>query len=152
VRWGLKEGNVDTEDRQAVLRVLDSFEKGLSREGKSVESTLRNLQTCDGVEVFAMSERILELSLEISPRLNQNPFDECILAAVLGRGETIRDEEPGAEIAFCELDQDLQPWTKDGQRKSGLCDLYNERGIWVYGDFNLENPIRPDEWPLQTEG
>jgi hypothetical protein len=71
---------------------------------------------------------------------------DIILAAVLVRARALRDS--GAdEVSFCELDGDLQPWDKYGRRNPQLAALYDSAGIWVYGDFAMENPARRRTFP-----
>jgi len=58
----------------------------------------------------------------------------------------LRDE--GADdLAFCELDSDLQPWDKNGRTKQPLAALYDSAGVWVYGDFAMESPLRRPTLP-----
>jgi hypothetical protein len=67
------------------------------------------------------------------------------LAAVLVRAdELLKNGEP--DIAFCELDGDLQPWDKNGITKPALTRLYDHARIWVYGDFTMTTPERPENW------
>jgi hypothetical protein len=84
------------------------------------------------------------LSVEISLRLELSPFDQSVLAAILGRAAELRDGDANVELAFCERDGDLQPWDKENRRRSQLGDLYDSNAIWVYGDFEMESPVRPE--------
>ena len=61
-----------------------------------------------------------------------------VLAAVLGRAEHIRQSDPAAELFFCDLDRDLQPWDKKGHPRIELADEYERRQIQVYGNFDME--------------
>ena len=79
------------------------------------------------------------------PDLIVTSDDETELAAVLVRSEVLRSEGE-SEFALCELDSDLQPWDKGGGRKEPLIDFYDAAGVWVYGDFVLKTPPRPDGW------
>ena len=74
------------------------------------------------------------------------PFDQAILAAVLVRAEELR-RAGEAGLCFCETDSDLQPWDKHGDVKRPLTDLYDTAAVWVYGDFDLRAPERPENWP-----
>jgi len=90
-----------------------------------------------------MLVRAVELSTQ---NLDLKPFDQAILAAVLVRAEELGDQ--GADdVAFCELDGDLQPWDKNGRSKQPLTDLYDSAQLWVYGDFAMENPPRRPTFP-----
>jgi hypothetical protein len=113
-----------------------------------VNTALQDLRARDGVAVFALSQEALLRSLELATLLPElKPFDQAILAAVLVRADELR-LGGDAELAFCELDSDLKPWDKDGNRRVQLADLYDTAGIWVYGDFRLEGPVeRPAGWP-----
>jgi hypothetical protein len=52
-------------------------------------------------------------------------------------------------VGFCELDSDLQPWNRNGERRSILGDLYDNARIWVYGDFLLEEVNElPSDWAI----
>ena len=51
------------------------------------------------------------------------------------------------ETVFCELDFHLQPWDKNSNRKDRLVELYDAARVWVYGDFLLQSPEKPAEWP-----
>jgi hypothetical protein len=42
---------------------------------------------------------------------------------------------------------ELQVKTGLAQRKEPLASLYDDAGVWVYGDFVLKWPRRPDGWP-----
>jgi hypothetical protein len=73
------------------------------------------------------------------------PFDQAILAAVIVRAEELLSEGE-VDFCFCETDADLQPWDKHGQAKRPLTDLYDAVSVWVYRDFNLLAPERPEDW------
>ena len=90
-----------------------------------------------------MLERAVDLSLQ---ELNLLPFDLSILAAILVRSSELLQQGEG-DLAFCELDKDLQPWDKEGNPKQRLLDLYDSVRLWVYSDFALQYPVKPAEWP-----
>lgn len=77
--------------------------------------------------------RVLELR-QVPDVAVLRPFDESILAAVLVKGERFRDAGFG-DVRFCCLDQDLRPWTKRGEPKPGLRDLYARAGIQFVDDL-----------------
>jgi hypothetical protein len=112
-----------------------------------LEVRLQSLTQDPGIEVFALTEAMLARAVELaSLNLDLKPFDQAILAAILVRGEQLRDDGAG-EIAFCELDSDLQPWDKNGEAKQPLTGLYDSAHVWVYGDFALDSPERPATFP-----
>jgi hypothetical protein len=61
------------------------------------------------------------------------------------RADELRNEGE-TDVAFCELDGDLQPWDKNGNPKPVLTRLYDDARVWVYGDFTLTTPERPANW------
>jgi hypothetical protein len=82
----------------------------------------------------------------VAKKLALNPFDQTILASILVRAEQLVSDG-ATDLAFCELDSDLQPWDKRNNRKDELADLYDRARVWVYGDFLLETPAIPADWP-----
>lgn len=94
-----------------------------------------------------MLERAVELT---GLNLSLKPFDQAILAAVLGRARELA-EGGEDDFCFCELDADLQPWDKSDNAKQPLTGLYDAESVWVYGDFNMDEPEMPEGWPQRTE-
>ena len=148
VRWAAGVGSLSDGDRSVVIRVVEEFESKVRGELENLDSTFNSLRAESGIEIFPMNDRQLALSIEISPYVDLHPFDECVLAAVLGRADELHAVDADVELAFCELDGHLQPWDKTRQRRDDLCDLYDRRGIWVYGDFYMQEPVRPPNWPM----
>ncbi len=128
---------------------LDQYEAAVLSELDELDLRLQSLTEDPGIEVFALTEVMLARAVELASLnldLDLKPFDQAILAAILVRGEQLRDQ--GAdEVAFCELDSDLQPWDKNGQAKQPLTGLYDSAHVWVYGDFALDSPERPATFP-----
>jgi len=86
-----------------------------------------------------MLERSISLMTE---KLDLKPYDNSILAAILTRAGELA--QGGAhDLAFCELDGDLQPWDRYGKSKPLLTHLYDDARIWVYGDFTMTTPEPP---------
>jgi hypothetical protein len=147
--WATTAGVLNGEDGGTVRRVLDQYETAVLAELGGLDEQLGLLRNHPGIEVFPLSDAMLLRALELSTQnLELKPFDQAILAAVLVRAETLRDQ--GADdVSFCELDGDLQPWDKDGRSKQPLTGLYDSARVWVYGDFAMENPPRPPALPEQ---
>jgi predicted nucleic acid-binding protein len=140
----------DEEDRVTRL-VLQRFEHQVQAELRSLDDSLAALRAKPGVDVFPLSERMLERAVELTGlNLSLKPFDQAILAAVPGRARELSDEGE-REFCFCELDSDLQPWDKSDNAKQPLTGLYDAEFVWVYGDFSMEEPKRPEGWPRLTE-
>jgi predicted nucleic acid-binding protein len=146
--WGRRNGRVTAAEDQLVRRIVDQFESRVRAELDGLDATLEALRSCpDAIDVFALDDEMLERSVELGASdLDLNPFDQAVLAAVLVRAKRLRDAGH-EELAFCELDGDLQPWDKQGNAKQPLTRLYDEARVWVYGDFELAAPSRPPGWP-----
>ena len=94
-----------------------------------------------------MGGRSLEMSLELHfKEIELSEFDRAVLAVVLIKGRSLR-EGGEADVNFCNLDQGLLPWQKGGGPKAELKKLYDDAGVWVYSDFTLTNPKRPEDFP-----
>ena len=89
-----------------------------------------------------MLEESISLTTE---KLDLKPFDTSILSAVLVRTRELL-KMGQTDLAFCELDGDLQPWDRNGNSKPVLTRLYDNARIWVYGEFTMSVPERPHNW------
>jgi hypothetical protein len=146
LKWASAGGQVEGGDEQVTRRVLDRFERLVNDDLDSLEDSLSGLRSEAGLEVFPLSEAMLERSVGLAiEKLDLKPFDNSILAAVLVRAEQLR-QEGNSDLAFCELDWDLRPWDKNSRRKPTLKRLYDEVHVWVYGDFTLTTPEPPVGW------
>lgn len=147
VRWARDEGRISLEDAKAAFRVFDQFDGLVANELTKVSERLDALASHPGLNVFSLSEPMLERQVSIGAMdLSLKPYDLAVLAAVLVKSEEFQ-QEGHLWVGFCELDSDLQPWDKFGARKPILSDLYNDARIWVYGDFLIEEVEKlPDGW------
>jgi hypothetical protein len=141
------ERTVSPDQERTTREVLDRFEQQVQTELRQLDETFASLRHEPGLEVFPLNENMLERAVSLSTLdLSLKPFDQAILAAVLVRAEELaRSRE--VDLCFCEADANLQPWGKRGDAKQPLTDLYDAAGVWVYGDFDLRDPERPDNWP-----
>ena len=137
------------EDLDAINRVLNRFESSVDSELALLPQILAMLRTEPNIDVFALSDPMLSMAVDLALiDLPLQPFDQCVLAAVLVRTRELWDAgERG--LCFCELDKDLQPWDKNRDRKSPLAEVYDQARVWVYGNFELTLPMRPPNWPFQ---
>jgi predicted nucleic acid-binding protein len=145
--WASKRGTLKAGDSEAVRRTLDKYEGTVLAELDHLDDRMKWLCKHPAIEVFFLSEKMLARVVELSlQNLDLKPFDQAILAAVLVRAQELRDS--GAEdVAFCELDGDLQPWDKDGRPKEPLHTLYADAAVLVYGDFAMETAARLQNSP-----
>jgi predicted nucleic acid-binding protein len=149
--WARDAGIVNAAEDEATRRVLDRMEGRVRADLERLDETFDNLKAADGIEIFNLTQEMLERCADLSYlNLDLKPFDQAILAAILVRGERLLADGVD-ETAFCELDSDLQPWDKGRNRKERLAGLYDKARIWVYRDFLLQAPAKPDDW-LRTAG
>lgn len=145
--WARDNRFVTAPDEEAARRVLDQLEGRVKADLERLDEALENLKSANGVETFNLSQSMLERCAILSQaKLDLQPFDQAILAAILVRAEELRAEGI-AEMDFCELDSHLQPWDKDSNPKKPLTELYDRARVWVYGDFLLQAPAKPAGWP-----
>jgi hypothetical protein len=145
--WAKTQGKLSTQDDKTARRILDQYERQFGSELKQLDERLARLRKQPWMEIFPMGDAMLERAVDLSSEnLHLEPFDQAILAAVLVRADQLRSADN--ELSFCELDGDLQPWgRKKGEPKQPLTDLYDAAHVWVYGDFSMENPPRPSDFP-----
>lgn len=125
--------------------VLDKFERLVKQDLDNLEADLENLKTEKGLEVFSLTQEMLEKSVALATEIDLKPFDNSILAAILIRAKELK-ESGETDLVFCELDSDLQPWDKNGNSKPVLTNLYNDARLWVYSDFTMTRPELKAGW------
>jgi predicted nucleic acid-binding protein len=136
LRWARQEGALDSSDEEAVRRVLDRMESKVRTDLDNLDNVLQSLRNHPGLEVFDLTQAMLEKCTELSfLNLGLEPFDQAILAAVLVKADELMTQG-FTDLAFCEPDSDLQPWSKSGPRKDALTKLYDDAEVWVYEDFH----------------
>jgi hypothetical protein len=125
--------------------VLDQFEQLVKQDLDNLETRLEGLKTERGLHVYPLTTEMLERSISLTTEIDLKPFDNAILAAVLVRAHELLIAGEN-DLAFCELDGDLQQWDKNGNTKPVLTRLYDNARVWVYGDFTRTTPERPGSW------
>jgi hypothetical protein len=146
LKWAKAADHVKAEDDVATRRVLEQFEVLVKRDLDNLEKTLDGLRAEKGIEIFPLTEAMLERSISLTTeKLDLKPFDNAILAAILVRAKELA-KDGKHDMAFCELDGDLQPWGKHGIGKPVLKRLYDDAHVWVYGDFTMTTPEPPPDW------
>jgi len=147
LRWAKEKKEIEPRAEEVVRQSLDRYEGIVLAELESLERVVGGLKNEKGVDVFRLTENMLELALSLgTERLELRPFDDAILPAILTRAAETIQQQGDAELFFCELDGDLQPWDKNGNIKPALAQLYDAAHIWVYGDFEMTSPVRPHDW------
>ena len=148
LKWAAKYMPELSDDIAAGRRVLDAFENTIKSGLREVGDRLDSLRETRGLEIFALDDAMLERAVELTALdMQLKPFDQAILAAILVRGDRLTADD-ASELAFCVLDGDLQPWTKDSKAKQPLTGLYDHARIWVYGDFDLRVPVPYQGWGI----
>src|SRR6266542_2004859 len=86
--WARSPGSITAEQEEVTREILDRFEQQVRAELRQLDDIIRALRTQPGIEVYALNERMLSKSIELAElNLGLKPFDQAILAAVLGRAE-----------------------------------------------------------------
>lgn len=139
-------GGIDEATANSTFDLLSRFQNHIATEKLEAPKRIPALLQERAVDVFPLDEAMLVRSTKIAAEtgLELQSFDLAILAAVLVRGEALH--AAGDQVAFCTLDTHLQPWDRNGAPKKELADLLAAAGVWVYGDFALEAPVRPEGW------
>jgi hypothetical protein len=138
---------VSPDQERAAREVLDRFEQQVRGELRQLDDVIKSIRTQPGLELFPLNQHMLDRAIDLAQtELSLEPFDQAILAAILGRAEELRSQGE-TDLCFCVTDADLQPWDKRGNAKDLLTKLYDEALIWVYRDFGMNAPERPDNWP-----
>lgn len=144
LKWAKANGHLEAKVVEDTRRVLDQFEQLVKQDLDNLEVRLEGLKTEKGFHVFPLNTEMLERSISLTTEVDLKPFDNSILAAVLVRAHELL--KGGDDLAFCELDGDLQPWDKNGNTKPVLTRLYDDSRVWVYGDFTMTTPEPPENW------
>jgi predicted nucleic acid-binding protein len=145
LKWAKSERHLGAAQVESTRQVLDQFERLVKQDLDNLEVRLDKLKAEKGLEVFPLDEQMLEKSVALATEVELKPFDNSILAAILTRADNLR-KRGETELAFCELDGDLQPWDKNGNTKPVLTRLYDDGRVWVYGDFTLTTPEPGADW------
>lgn len=138
--WGKNRKIVNPADEAELRSLIDQIKGYANVELDKLDETLCGLSMAKGIEVIPLSEAMLSRRAELSYfKLDLQPFDQAILAAILVRAEDLAKVGVN-ETEFCDLGADLQPWGKEGNSRPILAGLYKERRIRVYGDFLPQSP------------
>lgn len=137
-RWAEANGKIDHATAQVATTFLQAYVSSVQADLAQLDSRIEQIRTSSGVEVFALSEPMLERAIELRAEVSGlKPFDEAILAAVLVRAADLKSKEPAATLYFCDLDGDLVPLDRTGNPRTELTRLYDAVGIQVRQDFQV---------------
>lgn len=139
-------GRIAQADRVEIDKILSQYDEYVNVEKRKSPARITELLGNRAVNIIPLDETMLARStaLVATDDVNLQSFDLAILATVLVWSERMRLS--GNTISFCEKDSDLQPWIKDMSPKHTLMNLYKAQRVWVYGDFTMSWPRRPDEF------
>lgn len=137
VDWAIAHRRLTPTDARTVRTVLDQFESQVRSELNDLDATLRAIRSEPNVDVFGMSDAMLERNVLLTDReLALQPFDHAVLAAVLVRAEELR-QTGESDLLFLCLDADLLPVDRHGNPKRHLQQLYDDAGLTVRAEFVL---------------
>jgi hypothetical protein len=149
IRWALEQKLVDEKTAESGRAILSSFVDRVTSELSAIDDRLRSITSTAGLEIMRLDDAVLTMSLELHFKdIELSEFDRAVLASVLIKGRSLR-ESGNADFNFCELDSKLWPWEKGapGRPRLELQKLYDHAGVWVYSDFTLTTPERPEGFP-----
>ena len=147
LKWSRNAARLTAEDYQTTDRLLSQFEAFVDSQLAVLPGTLAGLRNEPNLEVFALNERMLAMSIDVAVAdLPLQPFDQSILAAILIRARELWGSGEH-DLCFCEMDADLWPQDRNGNARPPLEKLYREASVWVYKDFEMSKPVRPAGWP-----
>jgi len=145
VEWALEKKHLDDKIAESARTMLATFEGQVSSGLAKLRDTLLDITHSPGVEVLPLDDAALGMSVELHfTEVELSEFDRAVLATLLNKGRSLRDNGE-TDVNFCGLDSDLWPWEKKTRRpRTELKKLYDDAGVWVYSDFTLTIPERPE--------
>jgi len=145
VQWAFEKKHLDHETAESARMMLSSFEGHVSSGLAKLNDKLLEITKAAGIEVLPLDGPMLDLSVELHfKEIELGEFDRAVLATVLTKGRGLCDSGE-TDVSFCELDSDLWPWEKKtGRARVEFKKLYDDAGVWVYSDFTLTSPERPE--------
>ena len=151
VQWAFEKKHLDHETAESARALLASFEGHVRSGLAKLNDKLLDITKAAGVEVLPLDGPVLDTSLALYfKEIELGEFDRAVLATVLTKGRSLRDSGE-TDVNFCELDSDLWPWEKRaGRARAEFKKLYDDAGVWVYSDFTLKSPERPEGFGQDT--
>lgn len=141
LKWARINGAVREELISAGFSLVSVFESRVANYiEKDAEKSLEAIRFTPGVKVFPLDEQIISRMLEISvsPFFNLQPMDQAVFASVLAAGKKLYSVS-GQTSLFCEMDSDLQPWDKNGDKRPSFFNSYHDAGVRVIEDFVIQD-------------
>ena len=82
--------------------MLSSFQGRITSELAHLNDTLRDITSAAGVEIVPLDGAVLDMSVELHfKEIELSEFDRAVLAAVLIKGQGLRDSGE-ADVNFCD--------------------------------------------------
>jgi rRNA-processing protein FCF1 len=153
VLQAVEQNMLDQNTAESARTMLTTFERHVTSELAGLTEKLRDIANSTGIEILPLDIAVLDMSLELYfKEIDLSEFDRAVLAAVLIKGRNLRDGGE-ADVNFCDLDSNLWPWEKRTRHvRPELKKLYDDAGVWVYSDFTLTTPERPEGFPQNIRG
>lgn len=151
VQWAFEKKHLDNRTAESAREMLESFQGHVTSELAALTDTLRAITSAAGVQVLPLGDAVLDMSFELHfEEVELSELDRAVLATVLTKGRSLR-ESGETDVSFCELDSKLWPWEKKtGRARAEFKKLYDDAGVWVYSDFTLTSPERPESFGQTT--
>jgi hypothetical protein len=145
-RLALRRGSITAAEADFLDKFFNEHRDDVGRDLAGINSRLDELRANAGVDVFALSqsmlERVLDLRTAVAEVSQMKHFDEAILGAVIVRGEALHLAGE-TELVFCTLDADLHPWDKEDRPRAALEKLYKDAGfVTAVGGVAVRNDFR----------
>jgi hypothetical protein len=141
VQWAFEKKHLDHETAESARKMLQSFQGRVASGLAALTETLRTITSAAGVEVLPLDDAVLSMSVELHfKEVELSEFDRAVLATVLTKGRNLRGSGE-SDVSFCGLDSNLRPSARAELKK-----LYDDAGVWVYWDFTLTRPERPEDF------
>ena len=130
----------DIADSDLIRQALDRFESSVLAQLDELPTTLQQIHSMPGIEVFALDEQMLSRCVKLS-------FEDLESEAVRSRhfgggpgpcGATPQPRRGG--VVLLRAGRRFAALGKKGASKQPLASLYDQARVWVFQDFSMEYP------------
>lgn len=134
--------HVSKNDASVVRTVLNQYTQSIQHDLGHLDEKLKSLGQLPYVRIFGLDDETLRRATQLELKgIHLKPYDQAILAGVLVGAERLWNSGERM-LSFCDTDEHLQPWDKEGRSKTQLLQAYDKAHVWVYEDFTLTTPAR----------